>query len=132
MLRAKLNNNCLVNILYYYHNMSICRFQEPVAQKQSGMQIIPKPLGIFSHSFRLNGEVILLEQLILRRDRGRSNQETASLVSVDQRQKARWRSLLQTLACQGAFTVFLNRHPICVLRRQFWPGGRQMRGKEST
>jgi len=53
MLHAKLNNNCLVNILYYYHNMSIYRFQEPVAQKQSVMQITPKPIGIFSHSSRL-------------------------------------------------------------------------------
>lgn len=36
--------------------MSICRFQEPVAQKQSIMQITPKPIGIFSHSSRLNGK----------------------------------------------------------------------------
>ena len=36
--------------------MSIYRFQEPVAQKQSVMQITPKPIGIFSHSSRLNGK----------------------------------------------------------------------------
>ena len=128
MLHAKLNNNCLVNILYY-HNMSICRFQEPVAQKQSIMQITPKPIGIFSHSSRLNGKESSCWSSSFS---GGADEGATSLVSVDQRQKARWRSLLQTLACQGAFTVFLNRHPICALRRQFWPGRRRMRSKEST
>lgn len=53
---------------------------------------------------------------------GQMREQPVSLVSVDQRQKARWRSLLQTLACQGAFYCLLKQTPHLCFEKTIWPG----------